>query len=353
MCPTELLLWNYHYSLSTFIVWEITDQKSVKYLIYMIWGSTVIQVWNDTRVSKWQQNCFFDWKEWLYDCSSFRFAILRWDMVMRTLEQLHGACWCPKSIPFRQLSLCSEHTETDAGEGDWTQCLPPGHVQEKVWICVVLYHIHIGNSYIYCHHSNNNTYFFRNLHDDATPNGMCSKLRPYCVWICHVSYECLCFHPEITCWSTVCSLSDMLCWDILCLWSCQDAEAFELSSSGFTNGVFIKFLKERLLEDEKITVLLDRVAEGERTLSMLKLNEAWPLLLVNAGPLSSNKWLTDLKCVLLLSVLTCFELWLPLQRLILNIKINKICTYCMTVCVFHLFMFGCMSWQSSYCCDCL
>ncbi|TRY95854.1 hypothetical protein DNTS_021388 [Danionella cerebrum] len=43
--------------------------------------------------------------------------------------------------------------------------------------------------------------------------------------------------------------------------TCQDAEAFELSSGGFTNGVFIKFLKERLLENEKITVLLDRVAE--------------------------------------------------------------------------------------------
>lgn len=45
---------------------------------------------------------------------------------------------------------------------------------------------------------------------------------------------------------------------------CQDAEAFELSSSGFANGVFVKFLKKRLLDDEKITVVLDRVAEGER-----------------------------------------------------------------------------------------
>lgn len=44
---------------------------------------------------------------------------------------------------------------------------------------------------------------------------------------------------------------------------CQDAEAFELSSSGFSNGVFVKFLKKRLLDDEKITVVLDRVAEGE------------------------------------------------------------------------------------------
>lgn len=48
-----------------------------------------------------------------------------------------------------------------------------------------------------------------------------------------------------------------------CLFSCQDAEAFELSSSGFANGVFVKFLKKRLLDDEKITVVLDRVAEGE------------------------------------------------------------------------------------------
>uniref|UniRef100_A0A3P8T0C2 MALT paracaspase 1 n=1 Tax=Amphiprion percula TaxID=161767 RepID=A0A3P8T0C2_AMPPE len=44
-------------------------------------------------------------------------------------------------------------------------------------------------------------------------------------------------------------------------YACQDAEAFELSSSGFTNGVFVKFLKKRLLDDEKITVVLDRVAE--------------------------------------------------------------------------------------------
>lgn len=46
---------------------------------------------------------------------------------------------------------------------------------------------------------------------------------------------------------------------------CQDAEAFELNSTGFTNGVFVKFLKKRLLDNEKITVVLDRVAEGERS----------------------------------------------------------------------------------------
>lgn len=48
------------------------------------------------------------------------------------------------------------------------------------------------------------------------------------------------------------------------LFRCQDAEAFELNSSGFSNGVFVKFLKKRLLDDEKITVVLDRVAEGAK-----------------------------------------------------------------------------------------
>lgn len=29
-----------------------------------------------------------------------------------------------------------------------------------------------------------------------------------------------------------------------------------------TNGIFISFLKQRVCEDEKVTVMLDRVAEG-------------------------------------------------------------------------------------------
>lgn len=45
---------------------------------------------------------------------------------------------------------------------------------------------------------------------------------------------------------------------------CADAEAYELSQQGeLSNGVFVTFLKRWLLEDEKITVLLDKVAEGE------------------------------------------------------------------------------------------
>ncbi|XP_068280445.1 mucosa-associated lymphoid tissue lymphoma translocation protein 1 isoform X7 [Nyctibius grandis] len=43
--------------------------------------------------------------------------------------------------------------------------------------------------------------------------------------------------------------------------TCQGAEAFEIQQSGLANGIFMKFLKDRLLEDKKITVLLDKVAE--------------------------------------------------------------------------------------------
>ncbi|XP_078054235.1 MALT paracaspase 2 isoform X2 [Mustelus asterias] len=43
--------------------------------------------------------------------------------------------------------------------------------------------------------------------------------------------------------------------------TCPDAEAYEISQGELANGIFISFLKKRLLEDEKITVLLDKVAE--------------------------------------------------------------------------------------------
>ncbi|NXW82771.1 MALT1 protein, partial [Alopecoenas beccarii] len=46
--------------------------------------------------------------------------------------------------------------------------------------------------------------------------------------------------------------------------TCADAEAYELSEDELSNGIFVTFLKRWLLEDEKITVLLDKVAEGER-----------------------------------------------------------------------------------------
>ncbi|MGH0156108.1 UNVERIFIED_CONTAM: hypothetical protein FKN15_060798 [Acipenser sinensis] len=43
--------------------------------------------------------------------------------------------------------------------------------------------------------------------------------------------------------------------------TCVDAEAYEVNKGCLSNGIFMSFLKERLLEDEKVTVLLDKVAE--------------------------------------------------------------------------------------------
>ncbi|KAL7855235.1 hypothetical protein SRHO_G00174250 [Serrasalmus rhombeus] len=43
--------------------------------------------------------------------------------------------------------------------------------------------------------------------------------------------------------------------------TCVDAEAFEVNKDDLSNGIFISFLKKRLMEQEKVTVMLDRVAE--------------------------------------------------------------------------------------------
>lgn len=53
---------------------------------------------------------------------------------------------------------------------------------------------------------------------------------------------------------------------------CVDAEAFEVNKDDLSNGIFINFLKQRVMEDEKVTVMLDRVAEG-MTNEVLKKNE--------------------------------------------------------------------------------
>uniref|UniRef100_A0A8C6UJQ9 MALT paracaspase 1 n=1 Tax=Neogobius melanostomus TaxID=47308 RepID=A0A8C6UJQ9_9GOBI len=71
--------------------------------------------------------------------------------------------------------------------------------------------------------------------------------------------------------------------------TCQDAEAFELSSTGFTNGVFVKFLKKRLLDDEKITVVLDRVAEDMGQFVATKGKQALEI----RSSLSERRALTD------------------------------------------------------------
>ncbi|XP_020780470.2 MALT paracaspase 2 isoform X2 [Boleophthalmus pectinirostris] len=43
--------------------------------------------------------------------------------------------------------------------------------------------------------------------------------------------------------------------------TCADAEAYEVKKEDVSNGIFINFLKRRVCEDEKVTVMLDRVAE--------------------------------------------------------------------------------------------
>ncbi|XP_072295230.1 MALT paracaspase 2 [Eucyclogobius newberryi] len=43
--------------------------------------------------------------------------------------------------------------------------------------------------------------------------------------------------------------------------TCVDAEAYEVKKEDVSNGIFINFLKKRVCEDEKVTVMLDRVAE--------------------------------------------------------------------------------------------
>lgn len=43
--------------------------------------------------------------------------------------------------------------------------------------------------------------------------------------------------------------------------TCADAEAYEVKKEDISNGIFINFLKRRVCEEEKVTVMLDRVAE--------------------------------------------------------------------------------------------
>uniref|UniRef100_A0A3Q0RDE3 MALT paracaspase 2 n=1 Tax=Amphilophus citrinellus TaxID=61819 RepID=A0A3Q0RDE3_AMPCI len=43
--------------------------------------------------------------------------------------------------------------------------------------------------------------------------------------------------------------------------TCVDAEAYEVKREDVSNGIFISFLKRHVCEDEKVTVMLDRVAE--------------------------------------------------------------------------------------------
>ncbi|XP_065434206.1 mucosa-associated lymphoid tissue lymphoma translocation protein 1-like isoform X1 [Chrysemys picta bellii] len=71
--------------------------------------------------------------------------------------------------------------------------------------------------------------------------------------------------------------------------TCADAEAYELSQGELFNGIFVSFLKRWLLEEEKITVLLDKVAEDMGTLEITKGRQALEL----RSNLSERRALTD------------------------------------------------------------
>ncbi|XP_063310020.1 mucosa-associated lymphoid tissue lymphoma translocation protein 1 isoform X1 [Pelobates fuscus] len=71
--------------------------------------------------------------------------------------------------------------------------------------------------------------------------------------------------------------------------TCQGAEAFEIQHCNLANGIFMKFLKKRLLENKKITVLLDQVAEDMGRCQLTKGMQALEI----RSSLSAKRALTD------------------------------------------------------------
>ncbi|XP_072516917.1 MALT paracaspase 2 [Salminus brasiliensis] len=71
--------------------------------------------------------------------------------------------------------------------------------------------------------------------------------------------------------------------------TCVDAEAFEVNKDDLSNGIFISFLKTRLMEQEKVTVMLDRVAEDMGRCHLTRGRQALEL----RSNLSERRALTD------------------------------------------------------------
>ncbi|KAF7657980.1 hypothetical protein LDENG_00019770 [Lucifuga dentata] len=71
--------------------------------------------------------------------------------------------------------------------------------------------------------------------------------------------------------------------------TCVDAEAYEVKREGLSNGIFISFLKRRVCEDEKVTVMLDRVAEDMGRCEITRGRQALEL----RSNLSERRSLTD------------------------------------------------------------
>ncbi|XP_077082378.1 MALT paracaspase 2 isoform X2 [Siphateles boraxobius] len=71
--------------------------------------------------------------------------------------------------------------------------------------------------------------------------------------------------------------------------TCVDAEAFEVNKDDLSNGIFMSFLKKRLMEPEKVTVLLDKVAEDMGRCKITRGRQALEL----RSNLSERRALTD------------------------------------------------------------
>ncbi|KAM4738870.1 MALT paracaspase 2 isoform 2-T2 [Anableps anableps] len=71
--------------------------------------------------------------------------------------------------------------------------------------------------------------------------------------------------------------------------TCVDAEAYEVKREDVSNGIFISFLKRRVCEDEKVTVMLDRVAEDMGRCAITRGRQALEL----RSNLSERRSLTD------------------------------------------------------------
>ncbi|XP_052446815.1 mucosa-associated lymphoid tissue lymphoma translocation protein 1 homolog isoform X2 [Carassius gibelio] len=71
--------------------------------------------------------------------------------------------------------------------------------------------------------------------------------------------------------------------------TCVDAEAFEVNKDDLSNGIFMSFLKKRLMEPEKVSVILDKVAEDMGRCEITRGRQALEL----RSNLSERRALTD------------------------------------------------------------
>ena len=61
-----------------------------------------------------------------------RLAVLCRSRLWELRQQFHGSHWCACVLHIWALFVCTKYTDQDAGERDWTQRVPAGHVPQKV-----------------------------------------------------------------------------------------------------------------------------------------------------------------------------------------------------------------------------